>query len=165
MIVTPVELPTNTPFIPADTPAVFITDTPALLATETVSAPMLSISVDVLGCDTSIDVLHSMGEVTNAYIMLKNTGTAELTNIKVTLLAKDEAREHPDKTIELTSLPANYQVPLKLTVDSTYREDTPIQIEVTADSGLFQRVGADACKQIGIFAPAPDGLRTPVPLQ
>jgi len=48
-------------------------------------------------------------------------------------------------------------------VDSTYRADTPIQIEVTADGGLFQRVGADSCRDIGLFAPNPMDLITPVP--
>ena len=68
-----------------------------------------------------------------------------------------------DKTIEVVSLLVGYKVTLKLTVDSTYKQDTPIQIEVTGDAGLFQRVGADSCKDIGIFAPNPDSLNTPVP--
>lgn len=104
-----------------------------------------------------------MGEVTDAYVILKNNGNVELTNIRATLLALDEDREHPDKTVELTNLPVNYQVTIKLTVDSTYREETPIQVEATADGGLFQRLGADSCRDIGLFAPRPDGLTTPVP--
>jgi hypothetical protein len=119
--------------------------------------------VEILGCNTSIDVTHGMGEVTNAFIVLRNTGGVELTNLKATLHALDEGREHPDKTVDVTSLPAGYQVSLKLTVDSTYRAETPIQIEVTADGGLFQRVGSESCKDIGIFAPNPDDLTTPVP--
>jgi hypothetical protein len=120
--------------------------------------------VELLGCNTSIDVTHGMGEVTNAFVTLKNTGNAEITNLRITLNALDEGREHPDKTVELTSLPVNYQVSIKLTVDSTYRQETPIQIEVVADDGLFQRVGADSCHDIGIFAPNPDSLNTPVPV-
>ena len=46
-----------------------------------------------------------MGEVTNAFVNLKNTGDVEFTNLKATLNARDEGREHPDKTVELTSLP------------------------------------------------------------
>ncbi len=118
--------------------------------------------VEVLGCNTSIDITHGMGEVTNAFVTLKNNGGVQLTNIKATLFALDEGREHPDKTIEVTSLPVGYQVTLKLTVDSTYQQETPIQIEVTGDAGLFQRVGADSCRDIGLFAPNPDGLYTPV---
>lgn len=144
---------TNTPLV---------SDTPSVVATETL--PNLSIRVEILGCDTSIDVTHGMGEVTNAYVTLKNTGNLELTNIKATLNALDEGREHPDKTVELTALAVNYQVTIKLTVDSTYREETPIQIEVSADGGLFQRVGANSCRDIGLFAPRPDGLMTPVPI-
>jgi len=147
-----------------NTPVPIFTDTPSVNDTATVSVPSLSVSVEVLGCNTSIDVTHGMGEVTNAYITLKNTGNVELTNLKATLNALDEGRVHPDKTIELTSLPIAYQVTVKLTVDSTYRQETPIQIEVTADGGLFQRVGASSCKDIGLFAPNPNDLKTPVPV-
>jgi hypothetical protein len=159
---------TPTTQISTSTPIPFITATtvPTLIPSSTpvTNAPGgPSISVVVLGCDTSIDITHSMGEVTNAYVVLRNTGGVQLTNLKATLNALDEGREHPDKTVEVTSLLAGYEVTLKLTVDSTYQEETPIQIEVTGDGGLFQRVGADSCKDIGLFAPNPNGLNTPVP--
>ena len=149
-----------TPVVITNTPFPLFTDTP--MATNGPASP--SVSVEVLGCNTSVDVTHGMGEVTNAFITLKNTGNVELTNLKATLSALDEGRVHPDKTVELTSLSVAYQVTLKLTVDSTYRAETPIQIEVTGDGGLFQRVGADSCKDIGLFAPNPDDLKTPVPV-
>ncbi|MCI0551217.1 MAG: hypothetical protein L0287_09695 [Anaerolineae bacterium] len=153
-ISTATTFPTNTP-IPA------ISNTPTLTLTNLPSGP--SISVEVLGCNTSIDVTHGMGEVTNAFATLKNTGGVGLTNLKATLFALDEGREHPDKTIEITSLPVGYEVTLKLTVDSTYRQETPIQIEVTGDNGLFQRVGSASCRDIGLLVPNPNGLYTPVP--
>ena len=103
------------------------------------------------------------GEVTNAFAILRNTGGTELTNVTVTLHALDEGREHPDKTVEVTFLLIGYKVNLKMTVDSTYQEDTPIQIEVSADGGLFQRVGVESCKDIGLFAPNPSDLNTPMP--
>ena len=158
MIATPAVV-TNTPFVP-------VTETPISIVTDTATAlvPAPGISVEVLGCNTSIDVTHGMGEVTNAFITLKNTGNVELINLKATLNALDEGRVHPDKTVELTSLPVASQVTIKLTVDSTYRQETPIQIEVTAENGLFQRVGQDSCKDIGLFAPNPDDLKTPVPI-
>jgi hypothetical protein len=148
-------LPTNTNSPPSDTPAITSTNAPA----------QPSISVEVLGCNTSIDVTHGMGEVTNAFVVLKNTGSVDLTNVKATLNALDEGREHPDKTVEVTSLIVGYQVPLKLTVDSTYQEETPIQVEVTGDAGLFQRVGAAACRDLGLLAPDPSSLNTPMPSQ
>jgi hypothetical protein len=160
-----------TPQISTSTPIPFITATfiPTLIPSATpviaqTNPPIgASISVEVLGCNTSIDVTHGMGEVTNAFVVVRNTGGVELTNLKVTLNALDEGREHPDKTVEVASLLVGYKVTLKLTVDSTYKQDTPIQIEVAGDAGLFQRVGADSCKDIGIFAPNPDSLNTPVP--
>ena len=157
-------LPTATTisFITATTaPTLIPTDTPGNLPTNTLSGP--AVSVEILGCNTSIDVTHSMGEVTNAFVVLRNIGGAELTNLSTTLNALDEGREHPDKTVEVTSLLPGYKVTLKMTVDSTYQEETPIQVELAADGGLFQRVGADSCKDIGLFAPHPDDLTTPMP--
>lgn len=165
MIATTTPIPSNTPF-PAvtNTPLVVATNTPIPSATENTPLPTLSVGVELLGCSTSIDVTHGMGEVTDAYVTLKNTGNIDLTNLRATLFALDEGREHPDKTVELTSLPVNTQVTIKLTSDSTYREETPIQIEVVADGGLFHRIGSDSCRDIGLFAPQPDGLMTPVPI-
>lgn len=162
---------TSTPQIPTLTPIPFITATtaPTLLPSNTpentqTSLPSgPSVAVEILGCNTSIDLTHGMGEVTNAFVVVRNTGDVELTNLRVTLNALDEGREHPDKTVEVTSLASNYKVTLKLTVDSTYQAETPIQVEVSGDAGLFHRVGADSCKDIGILAPNPSDLSTPMP--
>lgn len=155
--------PTNTPFTAVtNTPIGPPSETPS--STATVLVPVAAIAVEVLGCNTSIDITHGMGEVTNAFVTLRNIGNVELTNLRATLIALDEGREHPDKTVEVAFLPAAYQVSLKLTVDSTYRAETPIQIEVTGDGGLFQRVGAESCRDIGLLAPNPSSLITPVPI-
>jgi hypothetical protein len=156
---------TSLPFITATAaPTLIPSETPVSIQTSEPTFPGgPAVSVEILGCDTSIDVSHGMGEVTNAYVIVRNTGGTELTNMTTTLRALDEGREHPDKTVEVASLPAGYKVTLKLTVDSTYQEQTPIQIEVAADGGLFQRVGAESCRDIGLFAPNPSDLTTPVP--
>jgi len=104
-----------------------------------------------------------MGEVTNAFVTLKNTGGLELTNIKVTLFALDEGREHPDKTVELTSLPVGYQVTVKLTADSTYKQESAIQVEVISNQDTFPREGLASCRDIGILVPNPSALNTPIP--
>ena len=155
--------PSTTPF-PSFTPSITppgVTLTGAPTVTVQPGAP--AVSIIVLGCNTSIDITHGMGEVTNAFVTLKNTGGIELTNIKTTLFALDEGREHPDKTVELTSLPIGYQVTMKLTVDSTYKQESPIQVEVTSDQGTFPREGLVSCTDIGLFAPNPNGLKTPIP--
>lgn len=187
---TPFLPPTNTPSIVTATPVViaasptstiqilptatsisFITATsvPTLIPSntpDTIQATVPSgpaVAVEILGCNTSIDVTHGLGEVTNAFVVLRNTGGVDLINMTATLRALDEGEEHPDKTVEVSSLLTGYQVTLKMTVDSTYQEETPIQVEVKADGGLFQRVGAESCKDIGFFAPEPGDLTTPVP--
>jgi hypothetical protein len=158
----PILTSTSIPFITATGEQTLIAaNTPASIQTTVPGGP--AVSVEILGCNTSIDVTHGMGEVTNAYVVLRNTGGVELTNLNTTLRALDEGREHPDKTVEVSSLLAGYKVTLKLTVDSTYQEETPVQVEVTADGGLFQRIGAESCKDIGLFAPNPNDLTTPVP--
>jgi hypothetical protein len=158
----PISTSTSMPFITATTvPTLIPSDTPASPQTTVPTGP--AVSVEILGCNTSIDVTHGMGEVTNAFTVLRTTGGVELTNLNITLRALDEGREHPDKTVEVTSLLAGYKVTLKLTVDSTYQEETPIQVELSADGGLFQRVGAESCKDIGLFAPDPNDLTTPMP--
>ncbi|HKI54180.1 MAG TPA: hypothetical protein VJ987_08635 [Anaerolineales bacterium] len=165
-----------TPVVPADTitPTFFPTNTNMPLATLTevplytytptslVNAPALQILV--LGCDTGVDITHGMGEVTNAYVTLKNIGNIDLTNLIATLYALDEGREHPDKVQEIASLPIRYEVTLKMTVDSTYKQESPIQVEVTSDQKLFPREGLASCRDIGLFAPKPESLNTPVPV-
>jgi len=168
VITTPTTAPTSISAgaTSTDMPTVVVTETATvtLAPTATIISSIPSISVEVLGCNTSIDVTHNLGEVTNAYVTLKNTGSLDLTNIKATLNALDEGLAHPDKTVEMLVLPIGYQVTIKLTVDSTYREATPVQIEVTADLGVFQRIGVESCRDLGLFAPKPDALLTPVPL-
>jgi hypothetical protein len=189
---TPFVLPTRTPSIhsptavaigPTNTPAVATaTTTPTFLPTSTnmptatltgvpvntftptplVNAP--SLRIIILGCNTSIDITHGMGEVTNAYVTLRNNGNVELTNLIATLYALDEGREHPDKIQEIAAIPVNYEITLKMTVDSTYKAESAIQIEVNSDQGLFPREGVGSCRDLGRFSPQPGNLNTPVPL-
>ena len=63
-------------------------------------------TLNILGCKTSLDILHLMGEVTNAYPFLRNYTGQDLTNAWVTLSASDMARFHPDKTACVAALPA-----------------------------------------------------------
>jgi hypothetical protein len=156
--ITPTFFPTSTNMPPAT-----LTDIPLQTFTPTslVNAPALQITI--LGCNTSIDITHGMGEVTNAYITLKNIGNVNLTNLVATLYALDEGREHPDKIQEIASLSVLYEVTLKMTVDSTYKEETPIQVEVSSDQRLFPREGIASCRDIGLLAPNPAGLKTPIP--
>lgn len=159
--------PTLTPtFLPTSTnqPSPTVTETSVNTFTPTPITNAPALRIVILGCNTDIDILHGMGEVTNAYVTLKNIGNVPLTNLVATLYALDEGREHPDKTQEIAVLPLGYQITLKLTVDSTYKAESPIQVEVRSDQGLFPREGVASCRDLGRFAPQPDGLNTPVPL-
>jgi hypothetical protein len=155
LFLTPPLPSTNTPPNPSPTPSVIIT----------ASRPAVQVRTQILGCNTSIDISHGMGEVTNAYVTLNNTGATDLENVCATLRGLDEGRPHPDKTKCTSSLPSGYLVTFKLTIDTTYKKDTPIQVDVTSGTELLQRVGQASCSDIGLFPPdiADLGVIKPVP--
>lgn len=150
---------------PADseTPSPTFTLTP-IIPSET-AMPIQAVTTAILGCNTSIDITHGMGEVTNAYVTLKNTGTVDLPNTCALLRAIDEDREHPDKKVCVTNLPAQYQVTLKLTVDSAYQQNTVIQVDTTSDEVLLLRVDQPSCTDIGLFGGAPSDLGVIKPIE
>jgi len=124
-----------------------------------------AVEVEILGCNTSLDIRNGMGEVTNAYVKIKNIGTVDLPNMCALLRAIDEGREHPDKKVCASNLPVNNQVALKLTVDSTYKKDTIIQVDVTSNESILLRVDKQSCRDISLFGgvPADIGMVKPVP--
>jgi hypothetical protein len=124
-----------------------------------------SVAVDILGCNTSLDITHGMGEVTNAYVTVKNTGTVDLPNSCALLRAIDEDREHPDKKVCVTNLPALYQVTLKLTVDSAYQQNTIIQVDASFNDVLLLRVDKPSCTDIGLFGGAPSDVGVVKPIE
>jgi hypothetical protein len=99
-----------------------------------------------------------MGEVTNAFVTVQNTGTIDLPNTCAILRAIDEDREHPDKTVCTSLLPAQNQVNLKLTVDSQYQVDTIIQVDVTSNEVTLLRLDKQSCRDIGLFGGAPSDV-------
>ena len=149
---------------PVNTEVPLPTFTP--LPTETFTAALMpAIAVDILGCNTSIDITHGMGEVTNAYVTVKNTGNVDLPNTCAMLRAIDEGREHPDKKVCVSNLPVGNQVTLKLTVDSTYRQGTIIQVDATSNDVLLLRVDKQSCTDIGLFGGEPSNLGVVQPIQ
>ncbi len=157
--------PNSTSSVVTESPSpTLVTVTPSETSTPTLATPAGAINAEILGCDTSIDIVHGMGEVTNAYVRITNTTSADLPDMCATLRALDEGRPHPDKTKCLPSLAPGYQVTFKLTVDSTYDVNTPVQVDITSNNSLVLRVGEPACTAIGVLPPDIDGLGTPQPI-
>ncbi len=156
-----------TPFTPTntETPLPTLTLEQITPSSTFTPAPIQSIAVDILGCNTSIDITHGMGEVTNAYITVKNTGNVDLPNTCALLRAIDEDRVHPDKQKCITNLPTQNQVTLKLTVDSAYKQDTVIQVDASSNSAILLRVDKPSCTDIGLFGGAPSDLDVIKPIQ
>ena len=102
-----------------------------------------------------------MGEVTDAFVTIRNPTSSDIADLCATLYALDEGRPHPDKTKCIPILAPGYQATFKLTVDTTYEQKTPIQVDVNSGASLLLRVGEPACTEIGVLAPAPDELGVP----
>lgn len=161
IVITPVTIvPVST-----ETPSLtftFESITPSNTAT---LAPVQSVTVNILGCNTSIDITHGMGEVTNAFVTIRNTGTIDLPNTCSLLRAIDEDREHPDKKVCISNLPAQNQVTFKLTVDSAYQQNTVIQVDTTSNDVILLRVDKPSCTDIGLFGGTPSGIGVIKPIQ
>jgi hypothetical protein len=164
---TPLVVSPTTQSIPLTTTFTLVsTETPTPTATVTLtSVPLPSVEVEILGCNTSIDILHSMGEVTNAYVTVKNNGDVDLPNTCSLLRAIDEDREHPDKKVCVPNLPIRNQITFKLTVDSAYQQDTIIQVDTSSNDLLLLRVDKQSCRDIGLFGGVPEdtGVVKPIP--
>ncbi len=159
IVLTPITVTAT--FTETPSPTATLTFTP----TNTPVTPVQALTVDILGCNTSIDILHGMGEVTNAYVTVKNTGTTDLPNTCALLRAIDEDREHPDKKVCVPNLPVQNQVTLKLTVDSAYNNATIIQVDATSNELLLLRVDKQSCTDIGLFGGAPSDTGVVKPIQ
>ena len=147
---------------PSETPSITPTFTDSPTFTPTL---FKAVQIEILGCNTSIDITHSMGEVTNAFITVKNTGNFDLPNTCALLRASDEDRVHPDKQRCVDNLPVGYQVTQKLTVDSAYKQDTLIQVDVTTNDNILMRVDKQSCRDIGLLDSVPANLGIVMPIQ
>jgi hypothetical protein len=128
---------------------------PTLTSTQALTR---AVEIQILGCNTSLDIRQGMGEVTNAYVVVKNTGNVDLPNTCGLLRAIDEDREHPDKKACVSNLPIRHQVTLKLTVDTAYRQDTIIQVDVLSNEFVLLRVDRQSCRDINLFGGAPSDV-------
>jgi hypothetical protein len=123
-----------------------ITETPAGMLYVTPSS-LAGLEVMVFGCDTSIDVSHQLGEVTNAYVNIRNESNADYKSVCLTLNASDEGKPHPDKTRCVDNLQAGFEVTQKLTVDSTFQKETLLDVSITALGSPVYRAGFN-CHEI-----------------
>lgn len=156
-------------FTPAFTNTASATSSPTLtelpILSQTATSTPQVLDVELLGCETGVDVSHAMGEVTNAYVSLINALGPEQSGVCVTLSSSDEGRAHPDKTVCIPSLPHGYMVTIKPTIDTSYKADTKISLEIGSDEGLSIKISDEVCQGIGSNKPAAQilNLIQPIP--
>lgn len=159
ILITPVT-PTNT-----EIPSPTNTLTPPTATMTFTPVPVQAVDLEILGCNTSFDLLLGMGEVTNAFVNMKNTGNVDLPNTCALLRAADEDREHPDKKRCVDNLPVAYQVKLKLTVDTRYQAATIIQVDVLSNDNILLRLDRQSCRNISLFGGVPSDVGAVKPIQ
>lgn len=170
---TPIVLPpppTLTPSPTAPTPTPTLTYTPTITPTPTITLTptpiqIFAIEVEVISCNTSLDVAHGMGEVTNAYAVIRNVGNQPAEGVCATLIASDEERVHPDKTACVPQLEPGYQVTLKLTVDTAFQQETSVRVRVQTANAYATESAQPACKDVGLPYIDPLIIRTPQPIR
>jgi hypothetical protein len=155
------------PATPINTQLANNTEIPTLLPVELLT-PTLGqipgIQINLSACNTSLDLIHGMGEVTNAYPLVKNVSSTDLNSVCATLSANDEERMHPDKTSCVDLLPAGFQITMKLTVDTGFQVDTFIQVAITTQEKVTASIIAPSCLAIGFpgWVPANIGVIEPI---
>ncbi len=146
-------IPTNTITILTVSPNISITPSATFTTFPPGGSLTPALEAEVIGCNTSFDITHGMREVTNAYVTISNTGGVEAPNLCATLSASDEAREHPDKSACIPSLPGRSLVRFKLTVDTGFKQDTSIAVEVTVNGNVVATAQRESCQDIGLPFP------------
>jgi hypothetical protein len=143
---TPLFSYTPTPsFTPSPTATATPTVTPSLTPTP---VPMPQLVVFIGTCNTSLDILHGMGEVTNAYLTIQNIGNRDATEVTATLEASDEGKDHPDKAFDIAVLPQGYQISIKLTVDTQNGSDTALMVVIESAEGVTAQAHREGCADL-----------------
>jgi hypothetical protein len=149
----PSQAPNSATAAAAMTIVASFTETPSVPPTSTgvppTSTPYIpEFNLIILGCNTGIDLAHGLGEVTNVYAVIQNVGSAEANQVQIVAGANDEGREHPDKTKLVSKLPPGYEITLKFTVDSTFRQDTSVTLDLSSAEGVYTSVQRDDCRDL-----------------
>ena len=127
------------------------TETPAPTPAPPTPTPVLPhFSMVVLGCATGLDIAHGLGEVTNAYVEVRNEGLADATNVCMRIDATDRGQAHPGERRCVLHLPANTLVRVKLTADTEFRADTAIAVSLTSDEGPTAEVRSADCAELDL---------------
>ena len=132
---------TNTPtmtFTPTATNTVTFTPTPT-------ATKMPKLNVLFQTCDTGVDIFSGLGEVTNAYITIQNIGNQDAENVRITLAASDEEKPHRDRQYVVPHLPPQYEISVKLSVDTQSGKDTVLTVHVSAENAASEAVTKENC--------------------
>lgn len=149
---------TNTPLPPTETntptstptPTKSLTPTPTFTSTpsptpSSTPTPPPKLNIMIQSCDIGIDLLNNLGEVTNAYITVQNIGERDISDINMLLTANDEQKPYAKRSFTLQYLPADYEITVKLTVDTESMVDTVLTFTLDAEPEVHEKITKEGC--------------------
>jgi hypothetical protein len=104
--------------------------------------------VNISGCKTSFDIMHSLGEVTNVYAEIQNIGNADAKGVSAQASATDESGAHPNKYASIGDLPTGTYTKIKLTVDTTQGEFGTITVKASSSNAGTAIKSVTDCSEI-----------------
>jgi hypothetical protein len=96
-------------------------------------------------CDIGIDLINTLGEVTNAYITVQNIGKREVSNLHMLLKANDEQKPYAKQAFSLQYLPPEYEITVKLTVDTDAKIPTVLTFSLDGEPGVHETMIREDC--------------------
>ncbi|MDP2974225.1 MAG: hypothetical protein Q8N60_04185 [Candidatus Diapherotrites archaeon] len=98
-------------------------------ACEKIPKPAIGLTIDE--CETSMNVLQGLGEVTNVYITVENYGDKAATNVKISATANDVGQQISNASGTISAISIGATKKIKLTVDTENNIPTTATVTVT----------------------------------
>ncbi|MDD4083186.1 MAG: transglutaminase-like domain-containing protein, partial [Sphaerochaetaceae bacterium] len=92
------------------------------------------LNAQITNCQSNLNILQGLGEVTDVYVSITNSGAYDLHNIKVTAHASDEDQPYKN-TANYTTLQVGQTASTKLTLDTQQNVPTLVTVTITSDEG------------------------------
>ena len=101
-----------------------------------------NLKVNISQCGSSINVMQGLGEVTDVYVTVTNSGSADAHNVVVTAHASDEDQAFKN-TANFSILKVGQTASVKLTLDTQQSVSSLVTLSVTSTEGAGSKIQKD----------------------
>ncbi|MEI7961238.1 MAG: transglutaminase-like domain-containing protein [archaeon] len=106
------------------------------------STSVPNLKVNISQCEPSINILQGLGEVTDVYVTVTNSGSADAHNVAVIAHASDEDKQYKN-TANWSIIKAGQTASVKLTLDTQQNVPTLVTLNVTSTEGAGAEIQKD----------------------